>query len=379
MPMLKKLLKLSFALLFFVFLSTQVFASEQNYDYPSPLWGLTTVVTNPGDPALKMTFYSQADGSEILRDDSATTAGDLNFKYGPYCTILGRGTDCFALSGIYSGKLKLLTSRTYVNGSAKTNTAVLREIGVNVIGDSFNADSNFAYWGRYLKQNTGSADSNALWKTGSYQFNPNSQAYWKSDDPNKNTAMTSAINRLKLNSKPANTFLALGNSWVNPIFDGVCGSGGVSCSDSNQYSDGRVWYAAPTGGWGLFANTSSVIYSRKATFVIESGNPLVREDVQIDRSFTSADNNSSIGFIVTNGDVYIQNLNPTERLTIKANVFVPNGTIHTFGNNIDFTGSFVAQNFDVTGSGINFIQDTRPESTWPPGFRDLLPLKSESK
>jgi len=32
-----------------------------------------------------------------------------------------------------------------------------------------------------------------------------------------------------------------------------------------------------------------------------------------------------------------------------------------------------------TSSNINFIQDTRPESAWPPGFRDLTPLSSKSK
>jgi hypothetical protein len=61
-------------------------------------------------------------------------------------------------------------------------------------------------------------------------------------------------------------------------------------------------------------------------------------------------------------------------------MFVPNGYIKISGNDIWLTGSFVATNFivDPKSTNIRFVEDTRGESKWPPGFREMHSISTAS-
>ncbi|MCX6810196.1 MAG: hypothetical protein NTY30_00445 [Candidatus Berkelbacteria bacterium] len=236
----------------------------------------------------------------------------------------------------------------------------MRQTGVNVFGDSVNAGNTYNYWGQHLSQNSGPVNSNALWQQQNYSFNKDTQAYWNSG---KNQAMSDAIARLMQNATKLQT------AAISSSFDGVCWNLADKCSQLDQYPDGRVWY------WnGPVSIGGGINYSKKATIVVNNG------DLTINGNLLSTDQISSLGFIVESGNAIIQNeTNPHKKISINASFFVPKGTIQIIGNDIDLTGSFVADDFNVSGSDINFIQDTRGESAWPPGFRDLQSLASISK
>lgn len=341
------------------FFTRPVFALDTSDEYPSLLWGPTTVIESPGTPQ-ELTFYSQTEGNEIMRNVAAANSTSPSFDF---------ANNLFVLGGNFPGSLKLLNSHTYINGTPKITTAVLRQVGVNVFGDSNNASGNYNYWGQHLRQTTDSSDSNALWQQKAYSFNPKAQAVWDNSQL-KNQTLTDTVARLLQNAKP------LSNSPTNLIttaFDGVCGSPTASgCgTETAQYPDGRVWYSD-----GPLTIKGGVTYSKKSTIIIKNGN------LTINGSLTPKDSaNDGIGFIVENGNVTIQNANGK---SVQAAIFAPKGTItNNFivaSNNVSLTGSFVASGFDTGSySNISFIQDTRSESTWPPGFRDLQPLSSQSR
>lgn len=251
----------------------------------------------------------------------------------------------------------------------------------SITGDVYGAADilGFAQLGKHLYQYGGSktGEPSAFYKMSNYEFNPNAQSYWKpKDGKNRNRAMTDAVNRLKGDAKDLKGIVVSGNIWSPPIFNGVCGitSGSICTTEENQYPNGRVWLAAPTGpGLLIPSRLINYKYNHKSTIIIDSGNN-DRKDVQINADFEKYDSNSSIGFIVTNGDVIIQN-KTNRKIKIEGSFFVPNGNIIISGNNIDLVGSFVAKDFLVSGSGnINFVEDTRAETTWPPGFRDVRQL-----
>lgn len=343
---------MSIAFLALGFYARPVFALDPNDEYPSLLWGVTTVVESPGTPQ-ELTVYSQTEGNEIMRNVATATLTSPTFDF-------AKATNLFILGGNFPGSLKLLNSRTSVNGSIKATTAVLREVGVNVFGDSNNALGSYNYWGKHLRATSDNSDSNAFWQQKSYQFNPSAQAYWNSGN---NATMIETIARLLQNAKP------LSNGSTNSltgIFNGICYPVAANtCTEANQYSDGRVWYSN-----GSVSVSGGVTYSNKATIIVKNGDLAISGNL-------SADQNSSIGFIVQNGSVNITNSTGSKK--INASFFVPKGSINIPDSNIDLTGSFVANDFNVHGSNINFIQDTRGESAWPPGFRDLQPLTSISK
>jgi hypothetical protein len=385
----------------FVF-SLKVRAADPPTDMPMPYWGTPSATWESGGQSYTTYYQGVSDKTGQVTTEmwnpAPATLPDLLFGSSPKCITDTLDSDLSNAKCIdfnfasYTGAVgtKILDSNTFINHYLKAVTAVIEYPSINVTGDSYNTSGDFAYWGQHLRQTTCNlatdpeCNSNAFEQIGGYQFNPLAQSYFNSGT---NAAMTDAIERLKLNSKPTgspNNILSAANSWTNPgQFDGICGFGGTSCSDSNQYPDGRVWYTAPKTAPGLSITTTSVSYSRKSTFIIDEGSAGTREDVKISKSITNApgtSGTSSIGFIVTDGDVYIQNTAKTE-LTIDASFFVPNGTIHVSGSNINLVGSFVAKSFDVdttSSSNINFIQDTRDESVWPPGFRDLIPFSSTS-
>ncbi len=258
--------------------------------------------------------------------------------------------------------IKTMSSRTYRDGVANLETSVLLYPENLIVGDvyGFN-DPSFAhsYFGKNLRLDPNRSANNSFWNLPGYNFNPRAQAYWSSGN---NTIMNSTIDRLMKNTK---------DLPINPmtgIFDGICGIL-TTCPERNQSPEGRVWSSVSAVQVGI-TSFSQLNYGQKSTIIVGDG--VTQGDLIIDASILPGDQNASIGFIVRKGNVRIINETAKKR-TIKASIFSPGGTIIISGGNIDLIGSFVAGDFsfDSSASNISFIHDTRGESVYPPGFREL--------
>ncbi|MEI6144499.1 MAG: hypothetical protein WCP91_02790 [Candidatus Berkelbacteria bacterium] len=386
-----------FLLAVFCLPNVRVLALDASDETPTINWGSPSASWTDGGQNYT-TYYqgvstelpdaSISHATDVFRNVAPATLPDLIFNKN--CLLDAKDSSlasvgqCVNFNGPSS--MQVFNSRTYANSFLKSATAVIEYPSINVIGDSFNSSGNFAYWGQHLHQTADSTDgSNALWKQTSYQFNSAAQAFWKNSDSNKNTAMTDTINRLMQNAKALS---AGATNLITVSFNGICYPlpfSNNSCTEANQYSDGRVWYSN-----GQLTLTGGVTYSSKATIIVKTGDLIIDGSVQAPVS----NPNSGLGFIVQGGNVVIQNkTSPHKKIYINASIFAPNGSIQIkdpadtnpahslWGSDIDLTGSFVAQGFSVpsVAGNINFIQDSRNESTWPPGFRDLQPLSSISK
>jgi len=350
-----------------VFFAKPVFALEPNYELPSMLWGRASVTTKPGTSE-SMVYFSQPQATMAIRN---TAPGTLpNFDYSVDCLlgITDTNISCFKFS--QPSGTKVLNSKTYVNEVLKSAVAALKYPPVNVTGSTYSVSDlgDFAYWGRHLRQTGDNYSRNAFWQAMDYQFNLAAQAYWNLADPVKNSAMSETLNRLKSNASDlSNTNWSTASTVYN--FNGVCG-GGVAdnCPEESLFPEGKFW---------LYHGdkiSSELHYYSKGTIYIQNGDLNIISSIFNPKTGNEHDK-ASFGIVINNGDLIIRNLNPNEAIKISASIFVPNGTIKVIGDNITLTGSFVAKDFSVTGSNINFIQDTRGEDAWPPGFRDLqLPI-----
>ena len=355
-----------------VFSYGKALALDIDNERPTPLWGVPRAEWTDPTSNQEMKSYGEPESTIIIRNTSPELLPDMEFLAD--CALNSGATlaNCFYLPSDSSAKL--LNSKTYVNNKMKSAVAILRYGGVNVFGDSNSASSNFLYWGRHLRQSKDNSNSNALWQSKNYSFNPEAQSYWNTDDPNKNIVMTETIERLKKSSKSPRGILSPAIQNIRFLLaaslDGACGYSTVSCSETTTRPEGVFWYednlynkSGDFGGLGINQQTQ---YQNKGTFLIENADLYITNSV--DKRLT--DNSAALGFIVTSGDVLIQN-NSTETMTVRASIFAPNGTIRVAGDRINLIGSFVAQDFDVQSNVANFIQDTRGEGSWPPGFREL--------
>ncbi|TSC94328.1 MAG: hypothetical protein Athens101428_314 [Candidatus Berkelbacteria bacterium Athens1014_28] len=388
-------LVLAFFSLIFCFYPFSSLALDVNNERPVPYWGLASGEWKEG--STNFTIYSEPEATIVISNVAPTTLPDLLFN--PECQLdqPAAVSPCFYLFG--PSGAKLYNSRAYANDFLKSAVAVLNYAPTNVIGDTYMSGdlSNFAYWGRHLRQTADQSDSNAFWQQTNYQFNSQAQAYWKADDSNKNQKMTETINRLLLNAKDASSVNGiLTNSgsgvynWLARSLFGVCGR--VSgCSEENQYPEGVFWQTK-NGCSGSsctsvsIADGGQVNYRQKSTLAIKSGNLTISDSINIDSTDLLGKDSAALGFIVENGDVIIRNLSSKNTLTIRASIFVPNGTIKVYGGNVDLIGSFVAKNFLVydvgqgqMASDVNFIYDSRGENAFPPGFRDLQVLTRQTE
>lgn len=345
-------------------------ALDTENERPVPLWGLPSAeweeITQPGE--LKRS-YGEPESTITIRNTAPGTMPDMQFLAD--CAINSAATlsNCFYF--VTNSSTKLLNSKTYVNSRMQSAVAIMRYAGINVAGDSYSASGNFNFWGRHLRQTVDGTDSNAFWQARGYSFNPSAQSYWNAGDPNKNAEMTATINRLSRSSKsPVPSIFSNGPDyiWIPRPFNGVCGQL-QSCSEESLYPEGRIW--RPENNKNLLIQGSSlypsnVKYIDKATIILPERDLVISTSVEP----KYGENEAALGFIVQNGNVTINN-KTAETLNVRASIFVPNGTITLIGNKINLIGSFVAKDFRVNSIIASFIQDTRGESSWPPGFREL--------
>ncbi len=363
-------------LLFFsIFSFNKTLALDIDNERPTLLRGIPSAewidISNPD--AGRRYSHSDPEYTITIRNTTPETLPDMQFLVD--CALNSATTlaNCFYFNGPTTNA-KLLNSKTYVNNKLKSAVAILRYGGVNVVGDSYSASGDFNYWGRHLRQATDNSDSNAFWESGNYSFNPNAQSYWDTGDPNKNSEMTDTINRLSRNTKsPVNSIFSDGPSyvWIPRSFHGVCGQL-LTCSEDNLYPEGRIWH--PERDKDLYIRAPKVEYSDKAAILLSGRNLNIETSVEP----KYGQNDAALGFIVQNGNVIIRN-NTSNTMTVRASIFVPNGNIIIIGNRINLIGSFVAKDFVIESNIASFIQDTRGETSWPPGFRELkLPIVSSN-
>jgi hypothetical protein len=374
------LIILAISLLFFS--CGKVLALDIDNERPTPLWGVPSAEWTDPTSNQEMKSYGEPESTIIIRNTAPELLPDMQFLTD---CALNSGTtlaNCFYF--ISDSSAKLLNSKTYVNNKMKSAVAILRYGGVNVFGDSNSASGDFLYWGRHLRQSRDNSSSNSYWETKSYSFNPDAQAFWDINDPNKNIVMSETIERLKRSSKSPTKILSglfPGNIRIltPTLFDGVCGYlNSVPCLETSTHPEGALWYEDGlyesngfAGGLGI---NQPLKYQNKGTFLIDKGGLFINASVNKMASSTDG----ALGFIVTDGDVVIQNYS-NNAVTVRVSIFAPNGTIRVQGDRINLIGSFVAKDFivDSTVDVANFIQDTRGEASWPPGFRELkLPLVS---
>jgi hypothetical protein len=363
------------ALFFFIFSFNKASALDIDNERPTPLWGLPSAEwIDPTEPDVPKKAYGEPESTIVIRNTAPELLPDMSFLAD---CVLNSGTtlaNCFYFDDS-SANAKLLNSKTYVNNKLKSAVAILRYGGVNVYGDSSSADSDFLYWGRHLRQTRDNSDSNSYWETKSYRFNPDAQAFWDIDDPNKNIVMSETIERLKKDSKSPKSILSgpfFNIRFLLPTqFDGVCGySTNAPCLETSTHPEGALWYEdqlfESDGFVGGLVINRPLEYQNKGTFLIDKGG------LSINASVKASSTDGALGFIVTDGDVVIQN-HSNNAVTVRVSIFAPNSTIKVQGDRINLIGSFVAKDFivDSTVDVANFIQDTRGETSWPPGFREL--------
>lgn len=267
---------------------------------------------------------------------------------------------CYQLTNTTS--IKLLTSRTTLNG----NNNIVSEVAAilypdqAVIGDVYGIDTgNFALYGRNLKENS-SAVSGETWKTEGYTLNPQAQASYTAD---QKTYFDTHYNQLFGEATKVDNIDSINWGLQN---EGMVRTGG---SISSQYPEGAVWKNADSLSpkVNLTLNNSHPFLG-KGTIII-NGNLTVSNGVNIQKA--SGSDLNTLGLIVL-GNVTLEGNND-----IQAAIF-STGNIK-IGNNVNMTGSFVAQNFCSAAGGscpslnnsygIRISYDYRLEDNWPPGFR----------
>lgn len=363
-----------------LFFACKAYALDIENERPTPMRGVPSAQwVDISDPDAGTRYsYGDPEYTITIRNTAPETLPNMQFLAD--CAMNSGATiaNCYYFTSPTSAKL--LNSKVYVNNKMKSVVALLRYQGVNVFGDSFSGSGNYNYWGRNLRQSADGSDSNALWQKTDYDFNPAAQAYWNSGN---NAVMAETIERLKQSSKsPVSDVSIFGGSSAFQLLtrplDGICGYP-TSCSDLATHPEGVLWYTDryTNSGYSLQITRTlgDLYYQNKGTFLIDKGSLLI--NTPTDRLLSHPDSQkAALGFIVTGGDVVITN-NTTGVMTVRTSIFAPNGNIIVRGGSVNLIGSFVAKDFQVTATSVNFIQDTRGEDSWPPGFRELkLPTVS---
>jgi len=281
----------------------------------------------------------------------------------PCATILRSDANCYKLDPATTS-MKLMTSRTNVNGSDVLEISTLLYPNITIVGDVYGVDnSNFALYGRNLKKNSEYA-TGETWNAGnSYALNTQAQAYFvaggdseKYFNKHKDILGGEASKDTSLNVSP----WYLQNTSATELSS--------SPNMPAQFPEGKVWInsdvSTPTNA---SINTSDITYSGIGTVII-TGNLTIGKSIT-GITLPTAVTGDHLGIIVY-GDVTI-----SPNVTVNATIFCV-GKMN-IGNNTRLNGSFVAASFnkangspiDNTSYGIQINYDYKLENNWPPGFR----------
>ena len=347
--------------------------TEAASGFPEIMSGMTTVTING------QKVYGGLGGNyAILNNDSNSSygfkisaantflwqQGCLNQTFvgvSGLCFILGTGT----LGQGNAGTGRLMTAKTTVDGATVYEIPALLFNGVNINGDvSGSLSYLLRFWSPANLYKGGDLTDGNIWNLGSYAFNPAAQVVRTSSQF----------------SQYHDKMLTLAGSAANvPEDTGIFTTGGLMYlqgsnimtdslnSESGSYPDGKVWSV----NGGLVDGNVTIAANKKITFkgvgtIIIKGNLTVGSGA----SFVPADASSRLGIIVLHnnaggkGSCVFSGGNTVSMMTYCENTL-------SASNNSLFIGSFVANQFNITGNSLQFTYDPAFDSSQPPGFRNL--------
>ncbi|MDO8444404.1 MAG: hypothetical protein Q7S80_02790 [bacterium] len=335
--------------------------------FPEVMSGNTTVTING------QTVYGGLNGNyAILNSDTSASYGFkkstlysscLSDTAGPVCFILGTGVDGSNLFGTQGGRL--MTAKTTIDGDVVYEIPALLFSGLNINGDVSGDDLGYLkFWSSAnLLRGNGTTGDGVGWNLGNYAFNPKAQVKLDSELGKQYSAKlatlagSGTILTASAFSLRANYYLQAGGS---AIF-----TNSVTPDDSAKYPDGKVWVI---NGTGTTTINFDATYHGKGTIIINGGNLVVNQNTDL-QAEPSTD--SRLGIIVLkNGNALGGNCTFNGNNKVQAMVFCEN-KFTALGNG-EFTGSFVASDFEINpSSSVLFSYDPAFDSSQPPGFRNL--------
>ena len=261
----------------------------------------------------------------------------------------------------------LMRGRSYVGNVPVTEVASLVYPPGVIIGDTYNENlDNFYYYGRNLKQNSGSGSCSgsgcASWVVSGSGIQSGVQSYYDEESGFlKNlrenlSGEAEELARSSLNNLVWN-LTAQDNTKFNIINYDI----------DSSYPDGKVWVVDGNTTIDYFGARPEHKYQGLGTIFVK-GNLTIKEDILPENQ-----SEDFLGFIVT-GDVTIADGADVDAAIISG------GTIKTSGaSRAQLTGSFVASRFEFNTVGTIIKYRIGLENHWPPGFRYIkMPVPEKS-
>ena len=277
---------------------------------PEIMVGQTEVSQTAGQSS--KVYYGGFTGNEIILNHSNDTTAEFEYSRTANQGLatcldgdLSKIPACFLLQvKPSSNAVKLLQSRTFINGHASIELSALLYGSRLISGDAYSGGTdlnNFSFWGKSLAESSKDlASSDAPLKIGNYQLNNDSQSSWlnsagdetqaikafsgKLDDLYSNSTEINgeALTLLHQNSIPVNLYL-----WADK--DKMTGD--VFQTNKDSYPDGKVWSVSQDL---VIGDNKKIVYHGVGTIIIK-GNLVVGKGT----SFQPADENKDhLGIIV---------------------------------------------------------------------------------
>ena len=359
--MIKILLTLSMLLI----LPTATYASF--YRLPEVMVGQTKVETGGNE------YYGGMTGSEaivnfdpnfietdLLGFNEADLIGTVSNRSNCYLLNLAQISDCYKLTPSNS-PFSLLTSKTSINGVSILETAALLYPSKIISGDAYSNDdsmADFNFYGRnlYASKDADAANSDATWKEGSYDLNPDAQASYEDEQRDYYVGRIEEITQEASFDQSYAGDLVGSTKWYLQSKRMPSNN-----SKSNSYPEGKTWRVVPNASESTVTfSDKDYTYHDKGTIIID-GNLRLENGAKIERAIGEED---TLGIIVL-GKVEFMGNNIVEAALFSTN------RINVLGDNVEMRGSFVAKEYliGVNRFGIKIFYDFNLENNWPPGFR----------
>lgn len=347
-------------------------------------WGdnIIPLAAPTGSTTVTSDFYGGFTGNEVVFNSSKNTGLNnasgtdelFGFKEDPLVACITAAligttgyTPCFQ-SNVPTAGIKVMPSRTSVNGVPLLETSALNYPQQVVVGDAYGSLDNFAFWGRNLHAAGGTAGSDASWTFDSYAMDPNAQAKWGSAEFLKNNNKIAVLEgeapavNTDIGSTRTNWYLQTPTSTSSSTM-----LSGNTNAEIDKYPEGKVWKVD-----GNLTLDTAVRFYGKGTIIV-NGNLTINKDI-----LPATTGENRLGFIVL-GTATIPGVATINNSKVQASIYCP-GTISVGSGNNILTGSFVASAFNISSSNARFYYDYDLDSAWPPGFRLLnMPHPDEVK
>ena len=260
---------------------------------PKMMVGQTEVRERIGANESK-TYFGGFTGNEVIFNSSPDTVGEFEYsltaKKGLANCIgadLKKVTSCFFFKlSPYSNAVKMLRSRTSINGSDAIEVAALFYGSRLISGDAYSGSNdlnNFSFWGRSLAESKGDISrSDAPWKISGYELNDNAQSSWLNSDGIESKsiqAFSSSLDRLFSNSTAlsdaATAQIAKEKADMNIYLQAFGGelTSDIYQKDAPSFPEGKVWSVNKDL---VIGGRKKIIYHGVGTIIVK-GNIIVGE------------------------------------------------------------------------------------------------------